>query len=142
MHTLILQEIQETKNHKARLVRELKTAKKQWRPTGIIDALETQIQKDTTKIQTLRSLLHKQPCKPLKLYVWENVFTDYHPGIAFALATNVQEARKLIADALNKNHAYNSFSKARYTQQALEELKGKPKIISSPKGFQLAGGGG
>ena len=33
--------------------------------------------------------------KTLKLYVWEGVLTDYSDGIVFALAENVNEARKM-----------------------------------------------
>lgn len=32
--------------------------------------------------------------KKMKLFVWENVLTDYTSGIMFAVASNVEEARR------------------------------------------------
>jgi hypothetical protein len=32
----------------------------------------------------------------MKLYVWDDVLEDYTPGIMFALATSVEEARAML----------------------------------------------
>ena len=32
----------------------------------------------------------------MKLYVWQNVLYDYTPGIMFAIASSVEEARSLL----------------------------------------------
>ena len=37
--------------------------------------------------------------QPLKLYVWSDVLSDYSGGIAFALATDVREAKRLLIKA-------------------------------------------
>ncbi len=39
--------------------------------------------------------------KQLKLFVWENVMTDWTPGIAFAMAYDVEEAREKIKESFN-----------------------------------------
>ena len=36
----------------------------------------------------------------LKLYVWTNVLCDYTCGVAFALASSVEEARQLVSESL------------------------------------------
>lgn len=36
--------------------------------------------------------------KKLRLFVWENVLTDYTDGMMFAVAKNVEEARKKIKE--------------------------------------------
>ena len=61
----------------------------------------------------------------LKLYVWENVLTDYTSGIMFALASSVEEAREMIlkGDALVGS-----------------DLKQEPEVFDSPIGFALWGG--
>ena len=33
----------------------------------------------------------------MKLYLWRNVLYDYTPGMAFAIASSVEEARGLLA---------------------------------------------
>ena len=41
--------------------------------------------------------------KDYRLYIWENVLEgDYHTGVAFAVARNEKEARKLILKADHK----------------------------------------
>lgn len=71
------------------------------------------------------------PKKELKLFVWENVFTDYTSGIAFAIAHDKE-------DAINKilgNRPLNF---------QLEELKSKePDIhpLNKPYGNYSIGGG-
>ena len=44
----------------------------------------------------------------LKLYVWTNVLTDYTSGVAFALATSTDQARRLICGE-KKDEKYGYF---------------------------------
>lgn len=67
------------------------------------------------------------PC--LKLYVWYNVFRGYTPGIAFALATSEENARKLI-----EGHCED-------WELAKGELMGAPMVYDAPMGFHMWGGG-
>lgn len=39
-----------------------------------------------------------------RLYVWNNVLSDYTPGIAFAMAYNVEEARRLLKQAMPEHN--------------------------------------
>jgi hypothetical protein len=49
----------------------------------------------------LKIIEASKPKLKLRLYVWDGVLTDYTSGIAFALARNVKEAKKLlVADGL------------------------------------------
>ena len=62
----------------------------------------------------------------LKLYVWENVLTDWNSGIAFAYAENSEEARQLILKKLGYTH---------------EDLSKSPRLIEQKEGFYVYGGG-
>jgi hypothetical protein len=68
------------------------------------------------------------PRRKLRLYVWENVLTDYSSGIMFALARDVEEARKVIMTSAPFNSVEN-------------ELKQEPKVFDEPCGFVVWGGG-
>ena len=72
--------------------------------------------------------------KDLKLFVWENVLTDYTSGIAFALAENVEEARKIILDRFKTEEGYIS-------DTLKADLLDKPKVTDSKEGFYIWGGG-
>lgn len=65
--------------------------------------------------------------KNYKLYVWEGVLTDYTSGIMFAVATSVEEARKLLLE------------KCDYIPK--EDLYQEPKVITTKKAFVTWGGG-
>lgn len=65
--------------------------------------------------------------KKLKLYVWEDVLTDYTSGVMFALATSVDEARNLI------------LKKWDYVPR--DDLAREPRCIEAPEGFAVWGGG-
>ena len=65
--------------------------------------------------------------KKLKLYVWEDVLTDYTSGVMFALATSADEARSLI------------LKKCDYVPS--DDLAQEPKCIETPEGFAVWGGG-
>jgi len=69
----------------------------------------------------------KKKTKKLKLFVWEGVLEDYTPGIAFALAENVDSARKQI---IKKDDCVD-----------MSDLMGEPSIITKPEGFTNWGGG-
>lgn len=64
----------------------------------------------------------------LKLFVWEGVLIDYTDGIMFALAYDVEHARKII---LKKNNL----------DAVRRDIKNKPDIYRTPKGFAVYGGG-
>lgn len=66
--------------------------------------------------------------KKLKLYVWEDVLTDWTSGIMFALANSPDQARKVI---LKKSG--NSISVA-------QDLAQEPRVIDEPEGFYVFGG--
>jgi len=65
--------------------------------------------------------------KKLKLYVWEDVLEDYTPGIMFALATSVDEARILL------------LGKCPYLPD--RELRIEPRCVEKPEAFIVWGGG-
>ena len=68
----------------------------------------------------------KKP-KKLKLFVWEDVLTDYTSGVMFALAYDVAGARKAILKKMGyKEHP---------------ELNIKPIVVSKTAGFFCYGGG-
>ena len=70
----------------------------------------------------------RRRAKKLKLFVWEDVLTDYTSGVMFALATNVEDARKQIMKKENGNIA-----KA--------DLMREPLVITKAEGFAVWGGG-
>ncbi len=72
--------------------------------------------------------------KNLKLFVWEDVLEDYTSGVMFALAENVEEARKVIMDKCEKEDSYTS-----KTLQV--DLASEPKVIDNSEGFYVWGGG-
>ncbi len=66
----------------------------------------------------------------LKLYVWENVLTDYYPGIMFALAESEEKARELLL----KDHPLLKFN--------YEDVAKKPDVYDNvPVSFAVSGGG-
>lgn len=64
----------------------------------------------------------------LKLFVWENVLTDYTDGVMFALAHDIDEARQQIKDS-------------GLSESSWDELKSEPRIYEQSIGFHLFGGG-
>lgn len=85
----------------------------------------------------------------LKLFVWENVLRDYTAGIAFALAHDADEARRLIvAQEYRPGEARDqilSGARSIYDEELqpsiAPELKAEPKVFDAPVGFALRGGG-
>ena len=60
----------------------------------------------------------------LKLFVWEDVLCDYSCGVMFALAPDVETARKMILKEINT-----------------DELDQDPIVVTEPRGFYCWGGG-
>lgn len=67
----------------------------------------------------------------LRLYVWEDVLSDYTDGVMFALAESVEEARAIIMRDHNgwEGGAVHS------------GLQREPKVCETPIGFAVWGGG-
>jgi len=63
----------------------------------------------------------------LKLYVWENVLHDYTPGIMFALAPDVETARRLLRE--------------RCTYLPQEDIDREPAVCETPVAYFLYGAG-
>jgi hypothetical protein len=88
--------------------------------------------------------LNSLPAPKLRLYVWENVLADYTSGIAFALASSVDEARQLAYANLRKGM---SPTWGTYQEElakgdgAAQELSAEPQVFDSPAGFAISGGG-
>jgi len=67
----------------------------------------------------------------LKLYVWEDVLTDYTSGtsgIAFALAESIEQAREIIREKGLSDYG-------------MKDLDSDPLVVEQPEGFYLYGGG-
>ena len=64
----------------------------------------------------------------LKLYVWEDVLTDYTSGIAFALAESIEQAREAIREKGLSDYR-------------MKDLDSDPLVVEQPEGFYLYGGG-
>lgn len=106
----------------------------------------------------------------MKLFVWDGVFVDYTSGIAFALATDADEARRLVADAYIDRYGgkigdaevacrtfadflgvQKSAGLARWSGLAqwhehlrrvvMDELSGEPRVYETLHGEFLEGGG-
>ena len=65
----------------------------------------------------------------LKLFVWHDVLTDYTSGVMFALAHDVESARK----AVLAEHGWSP------TVQ--NDLQQEPEVYTKPCGFAVWGGG-
>lgn len=72
----------------------------------------------------------------LKLYVWEDILSDWTPGIGFALAKSANHARELISPGWLNRKKDNKLM-----GQLDQELLQKPQIFNKPKGFSMSGGG-
>jgi hypothetical protein len=64
----------------------------------------------------------------MKLFLWEDVLTDYTSGVIFAFAETADEARDIIKKDVN------------CCSSVLKEIKALPQIITEPMGFILWGG--
>lgn len=68
--------------------------------------------------------------KKYKLYVWEDVLSDYTSGIAFAVAKSPEEAREKVMKVLGGGS---------YLRDELAGAPGEYELDTSP-GFALYGG--
>jgi len=64
----------------------------------------------------------------LKLFVWEDTLCDYTSGIMFALAENVEEAKKLIIEKIG-------------FEPSNGDLNLEPVVYDNKVGFAVWGGG-
>lgn len=69
--------------------------------------------------------------RKLRLFVWEDVLTDWTSGVMFALAHDVDEARRLIDPTFDPSK----------DDQKTSDLKQEPSVYDSPIGFAVWGGG-
>lgn len=67
--------------------------------------------------------------KKLKLFVWKDVLCDYYCGVMFALAPDVETARRLTLESMG----YES-------DTALEDLQSEPAVYETEFGFYVYGG--
>ncbi len=67
--------------------------------------------------------------KKLKLFVWDGALGDWSGGIMFALAPDVETARKMLLDELGD------------TDAVVADLKIEPEIFTKPVAFGVYGGG-
>jgi len=70
----------------------------------------------------------KMVTKKLKLFVWEGVLADYTSGVMFALAKDVESARKMLLEKYP-----GSWSLER-------DILLEPKVYSEPFSFAVWGG--
>lgn len=86
-----------------------------------------------TKLERLRHKIRIQNevmKKKMKLFVWENVLSDYTDGVVFALAPSVDAARRAVL-------AKFPGSTAGLDAALLLE----PKVVTKTEGFAVWGGG-
>ena len=72
--------------------------------------------------------------KKLKLYVWEGVLTDYTDGIAFALAHDVREAKRLLIE----QGVDGQFPEPYWDGYRLNGVKAT--VVTKPSAFSCRGG--
>ena len=68
----------------------------------------------------------------MKLFVWKEALTDWTHGVIFALATDVDAARKQIIDDIAEDWEKEA---VRY------EINKEPEVYTKPFSFVLWGGG-
>ena len=78
------------------------------------------------KTLSLKQELKKRLSGELKLFVWEGVLCDYSCGVMFALAPDVDTARKMLIEKLSK---WN-----------IGELNTEPTIYTVPFALAVYGG--
>lgn len=71
--------------------------------------------------------MKNKKAKKLKLYVWEDVLTDWSSGVMFALASSPDEARKVILEKTD-------------SPRIAADLQQEPVEIDKPEGFYVFGG--
>ena len=96
----------------------------------------------------------------LKMYVWEDVLCDYSCGVMFALAHNVDEARREVLKSFGCSEDADPRRSVDASMQRIDDviqspesrklrrrlfddevaLVGVPQCIISPEGFHVTGG--
>lgn len=76
--------------------------------------------------------------KPLKLFVWHGVLTDYTDGVMFALAPDVESAREAIMRAAGAKKAKKPEDHVSAWER---DLRGEPEVVTGTAGFFVCGGG-
>jgi hypothetical protein len=74
--------------------------------------------------------------KPLKLFVWEGVLTDWTSGMAFAIARTKEEAANLAIKGLRNDEMFCEYSLAELLESPCSEFK-----LNKPIGAHVHGGG-
>lgn len=84
----------------------------------------------------------------MKLYVWEDVFSDYTSGIAFAIAKDAAAARRQILDGPGyhkcdcDNPAWHPSNRGKKCYSCTELAKEPDEYpLDEPIGFAQSGGG-
>lgn len=68
----------------------------------------------------------------MQLYVWHHVLGDYTDGIVFALASSVEDARRVVLSPIQDDWERESVEDA---------IADEPSVYDSPVGFFVRGGG-
>ncbi len=95
---------------------------------------KNRIEKGLATFYTHSKKAWEEKMKGLKLFIWKDVLANYTSGIAFALAENTEEARKIIFAKYEKEE--------RYLSDTLKaDLSDEPEIVDTKDGFYVWGGG-
>jgi len=80
----------------------------------------------------------------VKLFVWQDVLTDYTSGIMFALANSVEEAREVICPGWAEQQRRREAGDESYLSIVQFDLGGAPDVYdaetSAAVGFTIWGG--
>lgn len=68
----------------------------------------------------------------IKLFVWDDVLSDYTAGVVVALAYSVDEARRIVLASLPFGWEHDIVARA---------IKDEPKVYTDPVARVLFGGG-
>jgi hypothetical protein len=75
----------------------------------------------------------------MKLYVWDGVIPDYHPGSLAALAEDLRQARAVVEEGYRR---YCKDIGGTPEQQVLNAIGAeRPNVYAGPEGFVFPGGG-
>ncbi len=80
----------------------------------------------------------------LKLFVWEDVLYNWTSGVVFALACDVEEARRAVFQAYEQSigeHVKNPILLASLREQVEKDIQKEPLVVAEQGGFLLWGGG-
>lgn len=80
------------------------------------------------------------PTGPFKLYVWEDVFTDYTSGLAFGIGRSKEEAAHAAAKNLNTEEV-DSYDIEEGKVKTLLDSPHKEFSLNAPIGAYVYGGG-